>query len=334
MAKNNTCKPDQKPNQQSKQIVEQAVFVAEWVAKVLTVAEQLRLKTKVVDTFVPEKLERTVLATLPTVPAKVRNKMNRGETAFTAAEVCGMALAVAEELPEAGPQEQVGLLMVARTLMDGLQTWIADTGEAKLAKKPTKSKAAYQFKITLSDSEPPIWRRIQVEDCTLDELHGHIQTAMGWTNSHLHYFEIGGKRFGDPELLEDAGFAIADSTRTRLSKILPADGKRFRFVYEYDFGDDWRHEVLFEGCPQAEKGSKFPVCLEGERACPPEDCGGLGGYEHFLEVIADPQHEDYDDMVEWIGGKFDPETFDSAKATQAMKQGLPDWRSADEDDVF
>lgn len=206
MAKNNTCKPDQKPNQQSKQIVEQAVFVAEWVAKVLTVAEQLRLKTKVVDTFVPEKLERTVLATLPTVPAKVRNKMSRGETAFTAAEMCGMALAVAEELPEAGPQEQVELLLVAKTLMDGLQTWIADTGEAKLAKKPTKSKAAYQFKITLSDSEPPIWRRIQVEDCTLDELHGHIQTAMGWTNSHLHYFEIGGKRFGDPELLEDAAF--------------------------------------------------------------------------------------------------------------------------------
>ena len=195
---------------------------------------------------------------------------------------------------------------------------------------PWKPKLAYQFKITLLDSEPKIWRRIQIEDCTLGELHEHIQAAMGWTNSHLHYFEVGGKRYGDPQVLEDAGFEIADSTRTRLSKILPVDGGRFRFVYEYDFGDDWRHEVLFEGCPQAEKDSKFPICLEGERACPPEDCGGVSGYDRFLEIIADPEHEDYDDMVEWIGGKFDPETFDSAQATKGMRQGLPDWRNDDD----
>lgn len=331
-------KSGSKPNQLTNLITDQAVHIAVWTAKVLTVAEQLKVKTRVVDSFVPGELERTVLSIVPTVTTKVRNKLSRGETAFTAVEVCSMAMAVAEELPVASPPEQAGLLMTAKSLMDALQVWIIETGDAKLGNKnskakpaPSKPKLAYQFKITLLESEPKIWRRIQIEDCTLDELHEHIQTAMGWTNSHLHYFEIGGKRYGDPELLQDVDFEITDSTRTRLSKILPADGKRIRFVYEYDFGDGWQHEVLFEGCPQAEKGSKFPICLEGERACPPEDCGGVTGYDHFLEVIADPQHEDHDDMVEWIGGKFDPETFDPAKATKSMKQGLPDWRDEGEE---
>ena len=108
----------------------------------------------------------------------------------------------------------------------------------------------YQFKITLLESQPPIWRRIQVKNCTLDKLHERIQTAMGWTNSHLHQFEIDGERFGDPELLDDGfeDFECVDSTVTKISDIIPKDGKRFRFLYEYDFGDDWEHEVLFEGC--------------------------------------------------------------------------------------
>ena len=320
----------------AKIIADQAVRIAEWTAQVLAVAEQLKLTKKFVDTFEPDALERTVLSTLPTVTLKVRKKMKQGESEFTVMEVAMMAIAVAKDLPKASPQEQVGLMMVAQSITDGLQQWISREGEARLGGEKTPASAVYQFKVTLMDSHPPIWRRIQIEDCTLDELHEHIQTAMGWTNSHLHRFDVRGKRYGDPELLDD-GFGdldIEDSTITMLSEIVPKTGKRFRFVYEYDFGDGWQHEVLFEGCPQAVKGSKFPMCLEGERACPPEDCGGVGGYEYFLEVIADPEHEDHDDMVEWIGGKFDPETFDPAKATKEMKQGLPDWRSADEDDVF
>src|SRR5579871_2773011 len=99
----------------------------------------------------------------------------------------------------------------------------------------------YQFKIMLKDSHPPIWRRIQVKDCTLDKLHEHIQTAMGWTNSHLHQFDIKGERYGDPELLDDgfADFECVDSTRTLLCEILPKTNKRFAFKYEYDFGDGW-----------------------------------------------------------------------------------------------
>lgn len=189
------------------------------------------------------------------------------------------------------------------------------------------SERLYQFKITLLESQPPIWRRIQVKDSTLDKLHERIQTAMGWTNSHLHQFEIDGERYGDPELLDDGfeDFECVDSTVTKISKIVPKNGKRFRFLYEYDFGDGWEHEVLFEGCLKAEKGGRYPVCVEGERNCPPEDVGGVWGYAEFLEAIANPKHEEHERMLEWAG-HFDPEEFDAEKTTKAMRRGLPDWR--------
>lgn len=185
----------------------------------------------------------------------------------------------------------------------------------------------YQFKITLLEANPPIWRRIQVRQCTLDKLHQHIQTAMGWTNSHLHQFEIDGERYGDPELIDDGfeDFECVDSTVTKISKVVPQEGSRFQFTCEYDFGDGWEHEVLFEGCLRAEKGGRYPICVEGERSCPPEDVGGVGGYAEFLEAVADPKHEQHDDFVEWAGG-FHPEEFDAGKTTKAMRRGLPDWR--------
>lgn len=185
----------------------------------------------------------------------------------------------------------------------------------------------YQFKITLNDYEPTIWRRIQVKDCTLDKLHERIQTAMGWTNSHLHEFTIDGERYGDPALLDDGyeDFYCVDTTVTKISQIVPKDGKRFDFLYQYDFGDSWNHKVLFEGCLRAESGQRYPLCIEGERACPPEDVGGIRGYAEFLEALADLNHEQHEDFVQW-GGDFDPEMFDAAKTTKAMRRGLPDWR--------
>jgi hypothetical protein len=187
----------------------------------------------------------------------------------------------------------------------------------------------YQFKITLLDSRPPIWRRIQVKNCTLDKLHDHIQTAMGWTNSHLHHFRIEEQLYGDPDLMEEnfADLGYEDSTSTKLSALLPKSGQRFGFEYEYDFGDGWRHEVLFEGCLRAERGKRYPVCVAGERACPPEDVGGVWGYREFLEAMANPSQERHREFVEWIGGRFDPEAFDPAAATGGMRRGLPDWRS-------
>jgi hypothetical protein len=204
---------------------------------------------------------------------------------------------------------------------------IDDVGKTKMPKAKFTA-IIYQFKITLKEIQPPIWRRIQVKDCTLDKLHEHIQTAMGWTNSHLHQFEIGGVRYGDPALLcegwEDEEQPV-NSLKTKVSMIIPANGKRFSFDYKYDFGDGWEHEIHFEGCFQAEKGTRYPLCVEGERACPPEDVGGICGYREYLEAMANPKHEEHESYMEW-SGPFDPEKFDAKAATKEMRKGLPDWR--------
>ncbi len=197
-----------------------------------------------------------------------------------------------------------------------------------VARKLRPTDAVFQFKITLLGVMPPIWRRIQVRDCTLDKLHEHIQTSMGWTNSHLHRFRIGGNQlYGDPLLIEEdfEELQYEDSTITLLSDLL-ANGKQVRFAYEYDFGDSWQHELLFEGCPIAEIDQEYPICLEGKRARPPEDVGGVGGYLRFLQAIQDKNHEERVAKLEWEGGWFDPEEFDAATATKSMKKGLPDWR--------
>jgi hypothetical protein len=183
------------------------------------------------------------------------------------------------------------------------------------------SERLFQFKITLVESKPPIWRRIQVKNCALDKLHERIQTVMGWNNSHLHRFEIKGERYGDPEYLDDGydDFRCVDSTITRISDVVPKDGERIHFLYLYDFGDNWRHEVIFEGCLRAEAGQRYPLCLEGEKNCPLENVGGVWGYAEFLEALADPSHEEHEEFLEWAGN-FDPEDFDAVKMTREMRK--------------
>lgn len=117
-----------------------------------------------------------------------------------------------------------------------------------------------------------------------------------------------------------------DSLSARLSDILPKTNKRFHFEYEYDFGDCWRHEVVFEGCVRSERGKRSPVCVDGARTCPPEDVGGTGGYDEYLEAMADHEHERHEEFMGWRG-PFDSEAFDPARATKKMWRGLPDWRS-------
>ena len=146
---------------------------------------------------------------------------------------------------------------------------------------------------------------------------------MGWWNYHLYRFEIRDTIYGDTKLLcgefeEDP--QVVESHRTRLSQIVPEDGSRFTFVYEYDFGDRWRHGVLFEGCLRATPGVRYPICLEGERACPPEDVGGIHGYQEYLRVLSDPDHEEYEEWSEWRG-PFQPEAFDAEQATECMRRG-------------
>ncbi len=306
----------------------QSVVLAEFAAKALVAAEHLAIKKKVVDGFDLDEAERALAADLPGLSGTLKKKLTKQDGEFTVADAAIILLASAESLLEGEPLMRLKLIFIAKKLTDCLQANVVPAVPAQVAARKSKpTDAVYQFKITLLGAQPTIWRRIQVKDCTLDKLHEHIQAAMGWTNSHLHQFEIKGERYGDPEFLDD-GFEdseCGDSTRTNLSQILPMTGKRFAFTYEYDFGDGWQHEVLFEGSPPVNSKAKYPVCLEGERACPPEDCGGVWGYADFLVAIGNPRHEDHESMLEWIGGRFDPDEFDPKQSTKKMKRALPDW---------
>jgi hypothetical protein len=187
-------------------------------------------------------------------------------------------------------------------------------------RRPKKSGLIYQFRVTLMDIEPAIWRRIQVPDCTLVEFHQHIQAAFGWWDYHLHQFKIDGAWYSVPAPDgDDFGFEFEDETDVLLSQMLPKSAERTRWLYEYDFGDGWQHDVLVEGFPSRDPKTKYPLCLEGARACPPEDCGGPGGYADYLAAIADPKHEQHEEMLDWRG-PFDPEAFDAEEATKDMRK--------------
>ena len=176
--------------------------------------------------------------------------------------------------------------------------------------------AIYQIKVTLAHSRSPIWRRIQLRgDTKLGELHAVLQIAMGWWDEHLHEFEAGGIRYGQP----NPGFP--DDTRqernVRLDKIAK-EGDTFR--YEYDFGDGWRHELKIKKVLPPEPGVRYPRCLDGKRACPPEDCVGVPGYERMLESVASTKDEEHEEIVEWLGDEFDPEAFDLAAVNEELGQ--------------
>ena len=172
----------------------------------------------------------------------------------------------------------------------------------------------YQFKITLRDSKPPIWRRIQVpETYTFWDLHVAIQDAMGWNDYHLHQFEmvnpsIGVKiEIGIPEeTFGDYGITKA-GWKEKIAEWFTMENRKAGYIY--DFGDSWEHTILLEKILPRDRGINYPKCVKGKRACPPEDCGGTWGYEEFLGAIKDPKHEEHEEMLEWIGGEFDPEYF-------------------------
>ena len=175
----------------------------------------------------------------------------------------------------------------------------------------------YQIKVTLKGSRPPIWRRIQViSDTTLAQLHRLLQCVMGWEDAHLSQFVISGIMYGDPRLL---GELDAEDARTVPLATLGLREKG-KFLYEYDFGDSWEHELLVEKILPRDEGKRYPVCLTGKRACPPEDCGGIWGYASFLEAIRDPEHPEHDEMLEWVGGEFDPDIFDLDEVTRELQR--------------
>jgi len=165
----------------------------------------------------------------------------------------------------------------------------------------------YLLKIHLLDIEPAIWRHFVVPaSITLDRLHDVIQIVMGWTDSHLHEFTIGNKRYTEyPESKED-GLACG---RYRLGDLIKQKGRTFRYLY--DFGDSWEHELVLEESRYFNPDLRTElVCLDGQRACPPEDVGGVPGYFEFLNALKDPNHEEHESYTEWSGGNFDSDRFD------------------------
>jgi hypothetical protein len=172
----------------------------------------------------------------------------------------------------------------------------------------------YQFKVTLDGINPAVWRRIQVPDSYFFwDLHVAIQDAMGWEDYHLHDFEILNPKTGEKDLIgipfdDDWGDVnLLPGWKTPLSSYFSSSNKKA--TYEYDFGDSWEHKITLEKMLPLDPGTTYPQCLSGERACPPEDCGGIWGYQELLEIMKDPKNEEYEERMEWIGDDFDPESF-------------------------
>jgi len=188
---------------------------------------------------------------------------------------------------------------------------------------PTKQKSPtggiYQIKVTLLGTSPPIWRRLLLPaDLTLAGLHNVLQSAMGWEHSHLHEFQVGRQRYGEP-VLNDGGFSVdslMDERQVRLHQVLGRVGAKA--IYIYDFGDGWEHGMVLEKRLPVDPSLAYPACTGGQRACPPEDCGGIPGFYELLEAIQDPKHERHEELLDWVGEEYDPEAFSMEAVNRAL----------------
>jgi hypothetical protein len=242
---------------------------------------------------------------------------------FTKKELDEMAEEVETSLPFApGPDKKQ--LLAVRDRIDDLLDLLEDEERVKPSRTDVpKAERLYQLKITLKDISPPIWRRVETPDCTLGDLQEVIQTVMGWKDCHLHQFIINGEYYGPPDPDDDyLGMEIKDEQGVSLSQIIRGD-RKVRFRYEYDFGDGWLHEIVFERVVGREPEVKYSRCVDGARACPPEDVGGPLGYGNFLEAIADPRNENHEWMKEWFGEKFDPQRLDVEKVNSELRRIWP-----------
>ena len=174
-------------------------------------------------------------------------------------------------------------------------------------KQPASAQEIYQIKVTLAGTRPPIWRRLLLPaETTLELLHHVLQAAVGWQECHMHDFRIGRQRFGKPE--PEYGFEDTVNERTvRFSAVLGKVGAKA--VYTYDFGDSWEHDIVVEKVLKPDPALAYPVCIAGKLQGPPEDCGGIDGYYNLIEALGDPNHAEHEDLLEWIGGEFNPNDF-------------------------
>jgi hypothetical protein len=178
-----------------------------------------------------------------------------------------------------------------------------------------KEGPVYQVRITLDGIEPPIFRVLQVfPDMLLPKFHRIIQAAMGWSDEHLHKFKAGDNTYG--VRFPNSTSRILDEKKIKLNQILRRKGEAA--LYEYDFGDSWRHEILLEAVLPQEKGKTYPVCVDGARACPPEDCGGIFGYAEILEALKNPEHPRREFWRETYSS-LDPERFDLGRVNRMLE---------------
>ena len=177
-----------------------------------------------------------------------------------------------------------------------------------------------EIRVQLQYIEPPVWRRLRIRTgATLADLHHAIQAAMDWSDSHLHEFFIGGRRYGP--LYEDAPEELIDETKVTLQALKLAKG--MRFLYSYDFGDNWEHDIRVEKAEAVSAELLHPLCLDGARACPPEDCGGPPGYQELLEALANPRHPRHRELRRWVGKDWDAERFDREAVNRPLRSWSP-----------
>jgi hypothetical protein len=185
--------------------------------------------------------------------------------------------------------------------------------------QPAQTLPVYELKISLRGSNPEIWRRVQLPgSIQLNRLHDVFQVVMGWTDSHLHQFVDAPIVYSVPSGDDYSRVERLDERRFCLAEILRQENAAF--IYEYDFGDGWAHDVVVEKILAADPKKKYAVCLDGENACPPEDCGGIWGYYELLKAVKNPNHKEHRQMLDWLGGQFDPGHFDLQKVNASLRR--------------
>ena len=174
------------------------------------------------------------------------------------------------------------------------------------------------LKVVLQGTDPPVWRRVLVRsNTTLADLHDILQRVMGWQDCHLHQFRVGNATYG-PSRLADLTPRPEDEARARLATVAAIGS---RLVYDYDFGDGWEHIIDVENMVAADDGEVYPRCLAGERACPPEDCGGVWGYAEMLDTLDSGASHEREELLEWLGDDFDPDHFDPDAVNATLSPG-------------
>ncbi len=264
------------------------------------------LEKKRIERYEPELLLVSAAAVMSAVPfVRILPDIEGGDMAF----IVDALVSSPDHLARSVDRWIASIDEAGKMFMFALEN-VAEPPRRKNEKSTAVDTQVYRLKICLRDVEPAIWRRIEVlGDITFAQLHRALQGAMGWCDTHAHRFQIGRQAIGSAD--GGAFDGARDERRVRLSDVAKAKTK---INYWYDFGDDWYHDVTVEAIAPPAKGQRYPRLVDGARSAPPEDVGGVSGYAAFLAVIADPAHPEHDEMLEWIGGSFDPREFRAHRA--------------------